>query len=409
MRIKNLYNKNINLALWQQILIAMVLGIILGIVLGTKTSFLEPIGNLFLHAIQMMIVPIISVSIITAFLKFDKNSYLFSMTVKAFIFYIISMIIAAIFAITIGQVFHIGVSSHISSHLINHSSLNPDDYVMPGIGTIISNIIPSHPIMAMAKGQILQVLVFSIIFGIAFNITAKKSPVLVDFFKQMHQVVFNMVNIIMKFAPLGIFALISTAVGENGIGTIWPLFKFVLILYITCISYILIYYGGTLKLLFKVSLIQFFKDISSAISLAFSSSSSAATLPETIRCAEEKLNIDKAATSFLLPLGTSFNLNGLAIYLTLAAVFTANLYHIHLSTAQYIYLIFSVVFTCTGAGGLPGTAMLVMGAVVSSIGLPIQAISLIFAVDRLNDMMQTTTNVIGDIFVCYIVDKNEKN
>jgi Na+/H+-dicarboxylate symporter len=205
-----------------------------------------------------------------------------------------------------------------------------------------------------------------------------------------------------------VFALIAYVFGRYGLIVLLPLVKFIFTVYVGCVLQIILVYGAIL-LANGINPIKFFKAIGQAMILSFTTSSSAATLPVTLKCAQEKLKISKNMSGFLLPLGTTFNLNGLSIYLAVATVFAANLYGIHLGLTQYCTIVITIVFTAMGAAAVPGSALIVMGAVMGSVGIPLGALPLIAGVDRLNDMAQTSTNVIGDLFATTLVAKSEGN
>jgi Na+/H+-dicarboxylate symporter len=220
-------------------------------------------------------------------------------------------------------------------------------------------------------------------------------------------VVFQFAKIVVGFAPYGVFALIACVVGHYGVAALLPLIKFVGAVYLSCALLIIFVYGGILSLN-RINPIYFLKNVSTAFITAFTTSSSAATLPVTMRSARENLKINRSISDFLLPLGATLNLNGLAIYLSVAVIFGANLCGISLQLPQYISLIITIVFTCAGAAAIPGSALIVMSAVLSSVGIPLTVMPIIAGVDRFNDMAQTMTNVAGDLFATTLVAKSEK-
>ena len=226
-------------------------------------------------------------------------------------------------------------------------------------------MVPANPVGAFADGNILQILIFALIFGISINMAGEKAEPVVTFFKSMSSVVFRLAGIVMAFAPFGIFALIACVLGEFGVHAIIPLLKLIGTVFFGFLLLGLIFYSGVIFFFLKLNPGNFFKGIIDAILFALSSSSSTATLPTSIRCAEENLGIPKSIAGFLLPLGTSLNLNGLSIYLSCATVFAANIYGVHLHFTEYVTVAVTIVLTCMGAGGVPGSAIFVISAVMS--------------------------------------------
>ena len=227
-----------------------------------------------------------------------------------------------------------------------------------------------------------------------------------DLFRSFSSVTLKLSQIIMYFAPIGVFALMTWVSGEFGLKVLLPLLKLVLAMYLGCLCFWLVFYGPTLLIL-RINPVLFLKRIRNPLLLAYSTASSTAILPTTLRCAEDQLGLSKKIAGFLLPLGTTMNLNGLSIYLATAVIFSANMCGIELSFIQYFTVVTTILFTAMGAGGVPGSTLVVMGAVLNSVGLPLTAVSLIAGVDRINDMAGTTTNVLGDLFAATIVARSE--
>lgn len=389
---------------WQKIVLALIGGTITGLVLGPKAAYLKPIGLLFINAIRMMIVPVVFTAIVCAVLTMDDPKKMRRVGVKAICLYTISMAIASCIGLSVATFVAPGSGLQ---HLQIQSAATAAAGHLPTLTEAIVDMIPANPVGAFASGNILQILVFAVILGISINLAGEKAKPVADFFKSFAIVATKLTELVMQFAPLGIFSLLAWVAGEYGIDALLPLIKLVVTIYSCCILFAVLFYASTLALFAKINPITFFRQIADAMLLAFSTSSSAATLPVTMRCAEQNLGISKKLGGFLLPLGTTMNLNGLSIYLSVATVFAANMYGVELTMAQYVTIVFSIVLTSMGAGGVPGSGIIVMSAVMSSVGLPLGAIALITGVDRLNDMAQTTTNVTGDLYAALMVAKSE--
>lgn len=391
------------LAQWQQIIIALIAGIVAGLVFQSNTQYLLPIGTMFIHSIQMLVAPVVFTAIICAVISLKELKYMGKMIVKALTLYGFTMAFAAVIGIIIANTLGVGFDFPVDKQII-------DPLTMPqklSLGEILVSFIPISPVAAFANNNVMQIFCFAFIFGIALRLSGDRGKAVRDLLFALSDVVFLFAKIVVGFAPYGIFALIACVTGQYGMSVLLPLIKLVCAVYLSCFLLIAIVYS-LLLLINKINPITFFSHIVEPLITSFTTSSSAATLPVTMRCARENLNINRNVSDFLLPLGTTLNLNGLAIYLSVATIFAANMYGITLNTTQYISMVFAIVFTSAGAAAIPGSGLIVMSAVMSSIGVPLTAIPIIAGVDRLNDMAQTMTNVTGDLFATTLVAKSEK-
>jgi Na+/H+-dicarboxylate symporter len=402
---KSLLKRWLGLKLWQRIILALIAGIVFGLIAGHDAVYIKPIGSLFISAIHMMVVPVVFTAIVCAVISMKDLKKMRRVGLKTISVYAISMACAAIIGLTVATLIAPGAGLH---DLILKSGIAPSLGHMPTFTDMVTHIVPDNPVMAFADGNILQILVFAVVLGIAINMAGEKAQPVTKFFNGFSAVAFKLAEIVMSFAPYGIFALMAWVVGEFGVDALIPLAKLVGTVYLCNILVCILFYAGALAIYSKLNPIKFFKGAADAMVFAFSTCSSAATLPVTIRCAEQNLGISNSIAGFSLPLGTTLNLNGLSVYLAVATVFAANMFGIHLGFAQYLTLVFSIILTSAGAGGVPGSAIIVMSAVMGSVGLPLGAIPLIAGVDRLNDMAQTTCNVTGDLFAALVVAKSEK-
>lgn len=390
------------LATWKKIAVALVLGSVVGLVAGPNANYLKPIGNLFISAIHMMVTPVVFTAIVCAVLSVTDAQKMRRVTWQAAIVYALSMAVAAVIGISVATLIKPGMSFH--PLLLSHANTVAK---APSFVQMVEHLIPRSPLAALANEHVLQIVVFALILGISIRMADERAKPVVDFFQGLSVVVFKLAGIVIACAPYGIFALIAWTFGNFGLHAIMPLAKFVFTVYLGCILQILLVYVLVLMFVAKLNPLKFFKGISAAIAFAYTTSSSAATLPLSMKCAEKNLGVPSSIARFLLPLGSSFNLNGLSIYLSAAVIFAANINGIHLSLAQYVTVISTIVLTAMGAAAVPGSALIVMGAVMSSVSIPLGALALIAGVDRLNDMAQTSTNVIGDLFSATLVADNE--
>jgi len=372
-----------------------------GLSLGPRAVCLQPIGTIFINAIHMMVTPVIFTAILCAVLSVNDLKKMRKVSIHAVMIYVACMAVAAIIGVSVASFIKPGASFHPALTAV------PTISKAPSFIHIIENIIPRSPIMALANEHVIQIVFFALILGFAIRLSGESAKLVSDFFKAFSVVVFKLAAIIVSFAPYGIFALIAWTFGSFGFQAVIPLIKFVGTVYLGCLLQIIFVYMLTFFLFSKLNPFTFLKAISAAITFAFTTSSSAATLPLSIKCAEKKLGVPPSIARFLLPLGSSFNLNGLSIYLSVAVIFAANIYGIHLSFSGYFTVISTIVLTAMGAAAVPGSALIIMGGVRSSVGIPLGALALIAGVDRLNDMAQTATNVIGDLFSATLVADNE--
>lgn len=391
-----------SMPLWGQILIALVLGMATGLLGGPKVEAIQFIGLMFINAIQMLVVPVVFTAIVCAVISIDQIGKMKKVISKAMFMYALCMALAA--TIGILSALLIAPGSNLTIHLPHTGMIAAQ--TMPTFTQVLVNFIPTSPVAAFATNNVIQILIFAILLGIAIRLTGEPAKPVADFFNAFSKVSFRFAKLIISFAPYGVFALITYVFGKYGMTALLPLFKFIAAVYLGCMMQIVLVYGSLLAVN-RINPWHFIKAIFDAIVLAYTTSSSVATLPVSFKCAQENLNISKNLSGFLLPLGTSFNLNGLSIYLSTATIFAANLYGIHLGMTQYATIVLTIVFTAMGAAAVPGSALVVMGAVMSSVGIPLGALPLIAGVDRFNDMAQTATNVIGDLFVTAVVAKGE--
>ncbi len=411
MKIKELAVKWLDLPIWQKIIISLVLGILTGLIFGEATAVLKPLGDAFINALHMVIVPVILSAVVCAVTSITDFSQIKRITIKAFLVYMSFLIIATLIAISMGKLLApgLGLSSLVLDSLGGISgNVLPASTAMPGVMSIFVEMIPKNPVAAFVNENILQIVIFGILVGIAINLSSEQGEPVAKLFRSLSEVAKNLTNIVMQFAPYGVFALIAWTFGMFGIKALLPLISFILTLFISCFLLVAIVYGSILICYLKKSPIQFIKKIMPAIIFAISTTSSGATLPVSIKVSEQELKVSPGIAKFLLPLGCNFNLSGLAIYLTVAVVFTANMYGVVLSPSQYLFLVATVVLTTMGTGAIPGSGIVVMSAVMTTMGLPLGALPLIAGIDRINDMIQTTTNVISDIFAAYLVSESER-
>jgi len=277
----------------------------------------------------------------------------------------------------------------------------------PNVVDTLLNIIPANPLKALVDGNMLQIIAFAIIIGAGIIGIGEKGKILQQMFDSGAEVMYKIIGIIMQFAPIGVFALITPVVAQNGPSILLPLLKLIIVVYAGCAIHALFTYSSTLWIFAKVTPMQFFKGIAPAMVFSFTTASSSATLPITMKRTEENLGVPKSICSFTLPLGATVNMDGTAIYQGICAFFIAQVYGIDLPLSAQLTIILTATLASIGTAGVPGAGMIMLGMVLQSVGLPIEGIVIIAGVDRILDMMRTMINITGDAACSVIVAATE--
>jgi len=399
-----------------RVLIGLVLGVFAGLILKDKVIYLKPFGELFVRLLKMIIVPVIILTLISGASNIEP-SRLGKIGIKVFIYYFIALAFATTIGLLAGNIFAPGVGLNLQgAHPITLKHLQA-----PSIIDVLLNIVPTNFIEAMAKGDILPIVFFSLLFGIALafirdskNEKIKASAeVLFQVFHSSTEVIFKMIRWILEYAPIGVFALMAYTIGTVGPKAVGPLAYVVLVVYIALIFQIIIFYGGTLSLL-KVNFWKFLKKAQEPFLMAFTTRSSDATLPVTIATAQEKMGISEAVSAFTLPLGAKFNMDGTTLYEGVCALFVAQAIGLHLTLAQQLIVILTAILASIGTAGVPAAGAIMLLLVLNSVGLKVEpgrpetlAYAMIFGIDALLDMARTATNVLGDLTATTFVAKLE--
>ena len=389
-----------------KILIGLILGIIGGLIAGPTAVpwmkvWIAPIGTIFINLIKMVIVPVVLASIVSGVASIGDVKKLGRVGVKIMVFYLGT----TAFAVAIGLMF--GTLMQPGKGLTIPAGAKAASKLAPPLQDVLVNIIPSNPFVAMEKGDMLQIIVFAIFLGIGITMVGAKAKPVDDFFNGLAEVTYKIIDMIMSFAPYGVFALMMPVVAVNGPKVLLPLASVVAAMYIASIVHAVVVYSGTVATLGGMSPVKFFKGIAPAMLVAFSTCSSGATLPVTMKCTQENLGVRKDISSFCLPLGATVNMDGTAIYCGLAALFVAQAYGIELNAGQYMTIILTGTLASIGAAGVPGAGLIMLTLVLTSVGLPIEGVALIAGIDRVLDMARTTLNITGDAAGCVVVQNSE--
>ena len=390
-----------------QILIAFVLAIILGSIFGSSIDFLKPFGDLFLRLIKFIIAPLILSTLVVGVAGTSDPKQLGRIGIKTISYYFVTTAIAIIIGLAVAFTISPGKGITISTEgltIPEAATQEPQSAI-----TTILNIIPENPFTALAAGNILQIIFFALFIGLAITFVGEKAQPVYRFFEGFAEVMYKITGIVMKVAPLGILGLLAPVVGQYGLAVLLPLVKVIAAVYIACILHAVIVYSSAVKLWGKMSPIKFFKGISPAALVAFSTASSAGTLPVTIKNTNENLGVPNKISSFVLPLGATINMDGTAIYQGVAVIFIAQFYNLDLSFTQLLTVVLITILASIGTAGVPGAGMIMLAMVLTSVNMPLEGIALIAGIDRILDMMRTTVNIVGDASAAVVVAGTEKN
>lgn len=393
--------------LWQKVTLGLILGVLVGLIFREKVSCLKPMGDIFIKMIKMVIVPLVFFAIVGGITSVSDTKILGRLGLKASIAYILTTSFAILIGFCSGWFFKPGAGVHLDFDRGSISSVSSDLSFQKFFSAFLS-IIPDNAIGAMANGEILQVVFFAIFTGITLHQLSKQQKErAVHIFQLMSSIVFKMVHLITALSPYAAFALTAWVVGMQGLSVLKSLLKLIVGMVSACaLQYVL--FGLMIKIFAKVSPFPFYRKSFEYQALAFSTSSSKAALAIAIRAAQEKLGISKTSSSFLLPLGVSINMSGMAIYLGLCALFFAQATGKILTYQDYMVLMFTSTLGSIGGAGIPGGSLVMLPMILTSIGLPIEGIALIAGVDRILDMIRSTINITGDVAVSLCVDSSEK-
>jgi Na+/H+-dicarboxylate symporter len=355
----------------------------------------------------MVIVPLIFFALLSGITSMSGGGNFTRVGLKGFSAYILTAIFAVILGLGAGTFFEPGVGVDLHGILGTAGVVAPiAAKAPPSVMDFLLGLIPTNPINAMATDNFLQIIVFSIFTGITINIVGKKAEPLKEFIYSASQVSFKMIEMIIKLAPLGVFGYISWIVGTQGLEILQSLAKLVFVVLFACLFQYFVF--GLMILIFtKMSPMPFYRKILLTQSIAFSTSSSKATLSTAMTQLQERMGVSKTNSNFLLPLGVCINMDGTAIYLGICALFFSQAYGIPLGFHEYMVLILTCTLGSIGAAGIPSGSIIFMGMVLSSVGLPIEGIGIILGVDRVLDMVRTTINITGDSAITLIVDSSE--
>lgn len=404
--------KKFKISLASQILIGLVLGIAVGAIFyGNENiqTYLQPIGDIFLNLIKMIVVPIIISTLIVGVAGTGDMKQLGRLGGKTLIYFEVITTVAIVVGLFAANFFQPGAGIDMSeltqtdiSSYVETTEAQEDQ----GPLHILVDIVPKNVVNAMAEGDMLAIIFFSVLFGLGVAAIGEKGRPVLAFFQGVADAMFWVTNLVMKFAPFGVFALIGVTVSKFGLSSLIPLGKLAILVYAAMIFFVIVVLGITAKI-FGINIFKLIRMIKDELLLAFSTSSSETVLPRIMQ-KTEKMGAPKDIVSFVIPTGYSFNLDGSTLYQAIAALFIAQMYGIDLSIMEQITLMLVLMVTSKGIAGVPGVSFVVLLATLGTVGIPLEGLAFIAGIDRILDMARTAVNVVGNTLAALVMAKWEK-
>lgn len=402
------------LGLTSKILIGLFLGMLFGVILSKMPGsyikdtvllggIINVIGHGFTKAIKMMVVPLVFVSLVCGVSAMEDIKKLGRIGFKTMGFYLMTTAVAICISLALGVLLKPGAGLDLGTVASQSTTIAKNQ----SLSEIILNMIPSNPIEAFAKGEMLQIIFFAMLTGVSISLVGEKAKPLKKLFECANEVCMKMVSVIMMFAPFGVFALITNTFSTVGADAIGSLVKYILVVLLGLLLHVVVVYGGSLKVFTKVSFIGFVRKFSKVAAVTFSTASSNASVPVSLELMEE-MGVSKSIRSFTIPMGATINMDGTAIMQGVAALFIAQVYGIHLGINDMLTIVLTATLASVGTAGVPGVGMIMLSMVLQSVGLPLEGIGLIMGVERIIDMFRTTVNVMGDNTCTLVVASSEK-
>lgn len=387
--------------LWKRIVLALILGVIVGAIWGEGAQSIRWIGDLFIRLIQMVVVPLIFITIVAGIVAMGDPQKLGSLGIKTLAVYMGTTMIAIIVGLTMAAIIQPGVG-------VDLSGATPGALQDPiPIGERMMSIVPTNPVAALAEGNVLAIIFFALIFGMGILVVGKKAQPMADIMDAGAEVMLKLTHWVMEFAPFGVFALIAWVAGTQGVAALLDVVALASTVIFALVFHTVVVHSSIMKFVLGLSPLKFFKGAKNAMLVAFSTSSSMATLPVTLTSAEENLGIKPAVASTVLPLGATINMDGSAIYVGVVSVFAAQVFGVDLGFIDYLLVAATTTMVSIGTAAVPGASVFLMAAVMGTIGLSAEQIAVVVGFvlpfDRPLDMLRTSVNITGDLSVATTV------
>lgn len=397
--------KEKKLSLGMKVFIGFGIGIILGIILRENATYVKPLGDLFLILIQMLVIPLVFFSIVNGITTISDFTKLRRIGAKVLFFYVITTVIAGTIGLFVANVIKPGKNINIGN--ISGVSEEFEPTTAPSFVETILSMFPTNPFNSLMEGNLIQIIIFSIFFGIAIVLVGERAKVIKDLFNNGAEVMFKLTEIVMKFSPIGVAALIAATIGEYGAKVLGAIAGLIIADYIGLIIICFVVYALIIKFVVKMNVPYFYRNASKIWPLTLSTTSSAGSLPYTMSIVENDFGVPRSLTGFSLPLGATINMDGAVNYFAIAVVFVAQLYGVELTLMEQVTTLLLATIISIGAPGIPGGGIVMTIMLLTTMGLPIEIMGLIAGIYRIIDMGHTTLNVTGDIVCTLAVAKSE--
>lgn len=385
--------------LWQRVIGALILGAVTGYFWGPDAVSIKWIGDFFIASIKMLVVPLIFFSLVSGVIAIGDLRKLGKVGGRAIILFLVTGQIAVWLGLALGTIFKPGIGLDTSA--IEKGPVKESNFT--SWTQMIVDTVPASPVKAMADGAVLPLIVFSLLIGIGILMAKDEGTPVARIFESGSAVMQKVTAIVMELTPFGVFALIAWVAGTLGPDALVALAKLVALNYAGCFILIGVLYVGILKVMAKVPVADFFRGMIDAMAVAYSTASSSSTLPVTMRCLQRNIGVSKSVSSFTASLGATVNMDGTAMYLGLATLFGAQIFGVELGFTEFMIIAVTATLGSIGAAGIPGTGLIMMTLVMGSVGVPLETIAFVAGVDRIMDMMRTTTNVTSDATIATTV------
>ncbi len=395
-------------------------GLFAGLLIGTAIQYLfsgiaifdtyllgaaEGVGGMFVSLIKLLVVPLVYVSIVCGIVDLKDITAFGRLGGKTFALYIINTIIAITAALTIGMIVQPGADAHLAGTISESVQLTTTE--TPDIFSLVVNIVPSNPVQAFANGDMLQIIFMAILTGLAIQALDSRGGPAIRTFKMANEIMMKLVGLVMSLAPYGVLALMIQLGATLDAHTLLSVAGYVALVIAMLVFWIFVFYPTAVGLATGTSPKTFLRATREQILFSLSTASSNATIPVTMRTLTDKLKVSKSVAGFGVPLGATMNMSGVSIYITLATIFVANAFGQPINSADVFTLGLTILLLSVGAGGVPGGGIVMVGVLLHQLGLPPEGLAIVAAVDRINDMFCTSSNVVGDTAVNTIVAKSE--
>ncbi len=396
-------SKKPKISLAWQMMIGLALGVVVGALVEQETAktFLQPLGDLFIRLIRMVVVPLVLATIIAGAAGISDTSKLGRVATKTLICYALTTAVAVAMGLVFASFIQPGVGLDLSTEGLAAKAVEA-----PPLTQTLLNIVPINPMQAMSEGQMLQIIFFAVIFGFGLSALGERGKPVLNFFELVGDTMIRVTHIVMLYAPIGVFGLIAYTVSRHGLGVLLPLFQLILSSFLATAFFVIVLLVPLVRVVTGIPMMTFYKDIFEPWLVAFTTCSSAAALPANLNAAR-RLGSTKAVASFSIPLGNTINMNGTAIYMGVCSIFAAEVYGLDLTMADQLTIVLMGVLAAVGTAGVPGAGLIMTTVVFTQVGIPLEAVALIAGVDRILDMIRTSINVVGDVASAVIVTRLE--